>query len=99
MIGRLRDNGFDGVPRLLRRARHEQRVSVRDDALSDRGDLRGRFAKPENNFRKALPMVPMGIHAGEAKVLERRRCQCVANAGSGGTGIECPGAYLVEHLS
>ncbi len=74
-------------------------MSVRDDALGDRGDLRWRFAKPENNFREALPMMAMGIHPREAQVLERRRGQRLANSRRGGVGIECARAHRVEHLS
>jgi hypothetical protein len=79
-------------PRVAQEAAHAE-------PHEQRGDLRRRFAKPKNNFRKTLPMVPMGVHAREAKVLERRRGQCIANAGGGGIGIECASAHLIEHLS
>ena len=72
---------------------------MRDDALGDSRYLRRSFAKPKNNFREALPMMAMGIHAREAQVLERRRSQCVTNAGGGDVGIERAGAHIVEHLS
>ena len=99
MIRRVWDEGSHGIPGLDRGAGHQQRVSASDDAFGHRGDLRRRFAKPKNNFRKTLPMVPMGVHAREAKVLERRRGQCIANACGGGIGIECASAHLIEHLS
>ena len=57
VIRRLRDDRAHGVVGLRRRARDEQRVSARDDALGDGGDLGRRFAKPEDDFRKALPQM------------------------------------------
>jgi hypothetical protein len=56
---------------LLSGARDEQAVAGGDDAGGDAGNLVGRLARPENDFRKALASGAVVIDTRVPQVLER----------------------------
>ena len=73
-------------------------VPARDDPFGNRGDLRGSFTKPKNDFGEALTNVAMGVHAREAEVFEGCGGECIANASGRGLCVDRAGAHVVQHL-
>ena len=62
----------------------------------DRGDLRGRFAQAQHDFRKPLTNRAVVIDARKAKVFERLRAQCVEEPALGVGDISLPARDGVE---
>jgi hypothetical protein len=56
--------------RVRSRSRHQEIVFSRDNAFRNGGDLLGRFALAEDNFRKALPYAAVVVDARETDVFE-----------------------------
>ena len=99
VIHRLRHDGAHGVERGRARARDEQRRTAADDFGGDRGDLSGRLAEAEDDFRKPLTDAAMMIDAGEPEILERPSAQRLrSDASARGVGGDLAARHLHQQI-
>jgi hypothetical protein len=76
----------------------EERLPALDNARCDRGDLRRRLAKAEDDFRKSLPELAVRVDARKAEVLKRRLLQRHGDAFCGGRRVNRARANRVEQF-